>query len=355
MIFAARKWDMSRGCGAARRIGKVLAFVVATVGSAAIAEPAVNQFETKDLEVDAGNLQFQSQNAFSAGQPRRKISESVAGERAFDSNAVVRERLAQELEVHLTDFFRMRVGLEFEKQRLDDPGTLERANAYDSLKLSELAIEGVLVLVPPKDRGLGIGLIAEYQHAMSAQEADTLFMGTILQSVAGPWSATTNLFMVRHFAPVQMQADGQTFRDNKWDFAYAAQVRYKYSETWSFAVEGYGTVDRVIGSGHQSEDALLFGGYDQHRVGPIVYYSFKTGAGRLKDRFGAGKSAATLDGGRKAGGDDDDAPGQGKGGKRLGGQGDDEEPMAIIGFGILAGVTPNTPAVTYKLSLEWEF
>lgn len=330
--------------GLARTIPAALAGIAlsAAVIEAASAGPAVNQFEVKDLEAEAGNLQFQSQNAYSTGQPRRRTIETAPGEYAFDDNSVTRARLAQELEVHLTDFFRMRVGLEFEKQRLDDPGTLDRANSYDSLKLSELAIEGVLILVPPK-HGLGIGLIAEYQHAVSSAEADTLFMGTIVQAVQGPWSATANLFLVKTFSPLAVNEAGEAFRDNKWDFAYAAQLRYRYSQQLAFAIEGYGSLDRIANSGTPSDEALLFGRHDQHRVGPIVYYSFETGAGRLKDRFGAIKGVA----------DDDDGPAA-KGAKS-GKRGDDDDPVATLGFGVLAGVTPNTPDLTYKLSLEVEF
>jgi len=36
------------------------------------AEPAIGQFELKDLEAEPGEIEFQSQNAWSFGQPRRR-------------------------------------------------------------------------------------------------------------------------------------------------------------------------------------------------------------------------------------------------------------------------------------------
>jgi hypothetical protein len=326
----------------------MLAATSAFAAPAAIAGPAVNQFEIKDLEVNFGDLQFQSQNAYSVGSPRRRIFQNDEGELKFDDNSATRDRYAQELEAHLTSFFRMRVGLEFEKERLDDPGTFDRADSYDALKLSEYAIEGVLVLVPvPKAGGIGVGLIAEYQHPNSSREASTLFMGTILQAVQGPWSATADLFLVRWFSPLEEHENGAS-RDNKWDFAYAARVMYTYSETWAFALEGYGTVDRLGNSGSPGEERLLFGDHDQHRIGPVVYYSWKLGGEKVKHRLGLVPKSPQQG--------DDDGP-RANAGKtaRAAGDDDDNEPTATLGFGVLAGVTPSTPAATFKLSLEVDF
>jgi hypothetical protein len=83
-----------------------------------------------------------------------------------------------------------------------------------------------------------------------------------------------------------------------------------FSETWTLTVEAYGTIDRIFGSGNPSESDLLFGDFDQHRIGPILYYNFKP------------------------------AP---------------DGPEVAIGSGILAGLNNNTPDATLKLSVEVEF
>ena len=67
-----------------------------TLVAPAVAGPAVNQFETKDLGVEVGDLQFQSQNAFSTGNPKRAARTDQNGDLKFDDNSVTRERFAQE-------------------------------------------------------------------------------------------------------------------------------------------------------------------------------------------------------------------------------------------------------------------
>ncbi len=358
----------SRRGSSAVRSARVVVLLAAAAGVTpavvvpAVAGPAINQFETKDLEAEPGNIQFQSQNAFMVGNPRRRSALAPGGERVHDNNSVSRERLAQELEVHLTSFFRTRIGLELEKERLDDPGAFNDANAYDGLRATELQFEGVAVLVPvdKKRGGLGVGLIVEYQHALVSGDAHTLYAGTILQAVSGPWSATTNLFAVRHFAPVE-HTDGGDIRDNKWDFAYAAQLKYHHSRAWDFAIEAYGTVDRIGNTGQRDEASLLLGDHDQHRVGPVVYRTFELGGEKMKHRFGTPKRQGKAGAGGVAGvaDDDDDKKGAQKAGKSGGGatddDDDDENPTARVGVGLLAGVTPATPKLTMKLSLEIDF
>lgn len=302
---------------------------------AAAAGPAVNQFEMKDLEVDPGQYQFQSQNAFMMGEPGRRYRLQPGGI-VFDDNTVLRQRHALELESHMTSFFRGRVGIEYEKERIDDPVLASRANAFEDLKLTSVAVEGVLVLVPVKGDGIGLGLMTEYDHALSRKEADNWYIGPILQAQSGPWRLTANLLAVRFFSPSEAGV-----RDDKWDFAYAAQLRYHYDDTWSFALEGYGTVDRLPGTGLPGDADLLFGGHNQHRAGPVIYYTHNLGSGRR------GKA-----GGVKAMAEDDDQPGKGKADSA---DKDDDQPKAILGVGLLAGLTPATPDLTLKWSLEVEF
>jgi hypothetical protein len=309
--------------------------------SAALAGPAINQFEMKDLHVEQGDLQFQSQNAFSAGQPRRAVAETAPGTLAYDDNDLAGERYALELEAHLTSFFRTRVGIEFEKSRLDDPPSLATADAYGSLQLSEVSIEGVAVLVPVKRYGVGLGAIAEYNHALSAAEPDTLFFGPIIEAASGKWHGLADLQFVRFFAPVQ---DG--VRDNKWDFAYSLQVKYDWSDRLAFAIEAYGTLDRIFASGVAPASEALLGTHDQHRVGPVIYWSYGLGGQKLAKSLGLvpaldADEAKPGGKGRRKGGDDDG--------------GGDDEPTATLGVGVLAGLNAATPDLTLKWSLEVEF
>ena len=137
----------------------------------AFAGPAVNQFEVKDLDSGPGDLEFQSQNAWTTGQPRRRSAIVAPGEKAFDDNTVIKQREALEIQLGITDWFRVRLGVEFEQERLDNPATLADVNSFASLKFDEVAVEGVLVFVKPKDEGIGLGLLMEYGSPVGEMEA----------------------------------------------------------------------------------------------------------------------------------------------------------------------------------------
>jgi len=64
--------------------------------NAAHAGPGINQFEVKDLEVEVGRWEVQSQNAYSWNQPQRESIEEPPGEIVFDENTVVERRHALE-------------------------------------------------------------------------------------------------------------------------------------------------------------------------------------------------------------------------------------------------------------------
>lgn len=302
-------------------------------------EPAIGQFELKDLEAEPGEVEFQSQNAWSFGQPRRKLDEEAPGAFVFDDNAATKQRHALELEFSLTRWFRTRVGIEYEKERLDEPPSPAAADVYAALELTEVALEGVLILKPVPEGGLGFGLLGEFEHALTAGEMHSVNFGPIIGARLGPWSALLNLMLVKHFGPGEID-DGEIERDDKWDLAYASQLKYTLDERWALALEAYGTFDRLGDTGERDEDAALFGDHDQHRAGPLLYYTWRTGEDRSaglappgqRQRDGAGE------------GDGDDAGG-----------GDDDGVTVSLGTGLLFGLNGNTPATTLKASLELEF
>jgi hypothetical protein len=74
--------------------------------SPAAAEQFMGQFELKTLESAPGRFEFQSQNAWSRGQPARRIASGPDGIE-FDENAVVRQRYALELEMGFTSILQM--------------------------------------------------------------------------------------------------------------------------------------------------------------------------------------------------------------------------------------------------------
>ena len=302
----------------------------------AIAGSSINQFETKDLESEAGDLQFQSQNAIALGQPKRQIHQPTPGTFTFDDNTVTRERYALEMQMGITTWFRTRLGVEFEKERVDDPGSVARANAFEDLHLTGVAMEGVFVFVPVKTQGIGLGLLTEYDHPVRGGSRQFYF-GPIVQAVSGPWTALANLLIVQNYgSPDRARTQPP---DLKRDFAYAAQLQYTLSPAWALALEAYGTIDRIGGSGHQSPEQAAFGSFDQHRIGPVVYYRFAPNGTNPSSAQGKAR-VRSLDK------DDDNAAGK---------DGDDKTTNVSVGLGVLFGLTNHTPDETLKLSLEVNF
>lgn len=268
------------------------------------AGPAVNQFEVKDLEVEVGRWEFQSQNAYLWNQPDRKWIEVMPGEFAFDDNTVIRQRYALELELGVTSRFRSRFGIELEQERVDDPSSVANRNDFNSLELEELALEGVFVLLPVAETGVGFGLLAEYQYTLEGSEADSFVLGPIVEMVGEHWSMILNPALVQFFNGAD--------EDDKLDFSYAIQLAYSVSDEWLLAVEAYGTIDRLGSTGMPGMETLLFGDHDLHRLGPIAY---------LQKDFGRGKDQSEL----------------------------------RLGVGLFVGLNDNTAGGTFKLSIEYEF
>lgn len=298
----------------------------------AFAGPAVNQFEVKDLEVEQGEVEIEDQSDFITSQPRRKFVEGD-DEIEFDDNEIARQRHEIEIGFGLTNWLKVSAGLEFEEERVDDPPSFGKANDFESLTLTESSVTGLVVLVPLKDNGIGLGAYAELQLPAS-QEARTLFIGPIVQAKSGPFSATGNFAFVKFMGGEQEfeeDASGEEVklpRDEKWDFAYFTQVKYDATETFALALEAYGTIDRLGDSGNATEAAKAIGDQDQHRIGPAAYYTFKGPA-----------KASAKDDDDGAGGDDDD----------------DEGGNVTVGAGVLFGLNDNTPDTTIKTGLEVEF
>lgn len=318
--------DLKRAVAAALLLG---------LATPVYAGPAINQFEIKDLQSGPGDFEFQSQNAWSTGQPRRAARQTVPGELLLDDNSVTRQREALEVQLGVTDWFRVRLGVEYEQSRLDDPAFLSDADRFGSLKFSEVSIEGVVVLVRPKKEGIGLGLLMEYNSPVHDKEvASEFFFGPIVEARTGPWSAIVNLAMVAYIGGSALPGDTAFRRDEKWDFAYFTQIKYDFSKQWALALEAYGTVDRLGNSGSRNAAVALFGDHDQHRLGPIAYYRFFPCPPSLMKA-----EHHTTD---MAAGDDDDA-------------GEVKQWSVTTGLGVLFGLNENTPDFTYKLSVEVDY
>jgi hypothetical protein len=298
-------------------VGSVCVLAFATP---ALADPAIGQFELKNLESGPGYMEFQSQNAWTFGQPRRE-SAVVDGETIYDDNSVVRQREALEMELGFTRYLKMRIGIEFEEERIEEPRSPDEAEAYSSLKLDEIGTELIAIFIPRDGDGFGFGTVVEFERPLEREEQMSLIMGPIFEYAAGPWLLAAIPMAVYDFGG-EPEEDGT--RDDKWDFAYAAQLAYEFSETWTLAIEAYGTVERLGNTGTRGEAARAFGDHDQHRIGPILYYSYDFGRSLRPDPM------------RNE-------------------DGEIETSELTIGVGFLAGLNDNTPDGTLKLSVEVDF
>lgn len=290
--------------------------------------PAINQFELKDLESAPGYRQFQSQNAWSSGQPSREAAVNGAGEQVFDDNSVARQREALEMEMGLAAWLKFRIGIEFEEERLDDPLSMSEVNDFESLKLTEMGGEIIAVLVPRKGNGFGLGFVTEVERPLQRGEQMQLNTGPIIEWASGAWSATLVPTVVQYFGG-DPNEEGQ--RDNKRDFAYAVQAMYTTSPAWAFALEAYGTLDRIGDSGNATASQGLFGEHDQHRIGPVIYITRPVttlSAGAIESR-----QAGNLE--------------------KM--ESDDDGSTMTVGLGYFAGLNSATPSSTLKLSVELDF
>jgi len=161
-------------------------------------------------------------------------------------------------------------------------------------------------------------LLAELEFAVQDDDqSKSITFGPILQFALDSWQALANVYRIYNF---DCEDDG------KWDFAYATRILYQHTKHWGLAVEAYGTIDRLDDSGNFSEESLQFGDHDQHRIGPIVYYSFDMGW-NPKALYGINQGT----------------------------HGDDQHSELSIGIGWFFGMNNNTPDYTFKWSIEYEF
>jgi len=281
----------------------------------AVAGPALDQYEIKSLETEPGAIEFQSQNDFSSGNPRRRVSPDGAGVIA-DTNTVTRQREGLEVEIGLTSFVKLRLGVEFEQGRIDDPKSFSDAQRMGPLEFDGYGAETIWTIVPRKGDGVGAGFLVQWDQSAHSEEASTLTIGPIIEWQKGAWSATLNPTVIQYFG-------GEPEDKNKVDFGYAARVMYRSSKEYALALESYGGVERISGN-NIGEAERLFGKFNQYRLGPVFYWTF---------------------------GDDDDDDAL-SGNKKAKAERDVE---TTIGTGLLLGLNKDTPSTTLKLSLEIDY
>ena len=292
---------------------------------------AEHLLEIEQPKVEAGEIEIEYRGDYHFQQPRRRFIQSP--ELVFDDNGFNRQRHTIGIGYGLTKWLGLLVGLEAEQARFEDAESFAGARGFDELKVTEIELEGTVVLVPAGKNGFAAAALIQQHFALEQDEAHQLFLGTALQYVLGPWSATANLYAVKNIGG-RGERDGASIRDERWDFQYAAQVKYQVNSRLALALEGYGVVERLGNSGTKSDERQLFGDFDRHLLGPAIYYSWRDDD-RTATQPGKGLRVRSADANDQNG----DKPG----------------PTYSMGAGVLFGLTESTSDVVLKWTLGVEF
>lgn len=314
-------------------------FLGALLGGGGSASAQLNQFEIRQPKVEAGEVELEYLGDYHFGQPRRRFIDVAPGELELDGNEFNRQRHTIGLSYGLTKWLSLQIAAEAEQERFEEAESLARARSFDDLKFTEVEFESTIVLIPtPKSGGFGLAALIEYNLPFNRNESDQLFLGSAAQYAWGPWTATANLYAVKHFGGRE-ELDGARISDERWDFQYAAQLKFRINDTIALALEGYGVVERPDDSGTKSEERKLFGDFDRHLLGPVLYYSWGGANGRPAPKAGKRLRVRDTDSNDKNGDDN----------------GSSEGPTCTLGAGVLFGLSDNTSNVALKWSLEVEF
>jgi hypothetical protein len=296
----------------------------------------INQLEIRVPKVEAGEVEIEYLGDYHFQRPRRRFIEEPPGSGAliFDDNEFNRQRHTFGIGYGLTNWLSLQVAVEAEQARFEDAETTAKANAFGELKLTEIQLEGTIVLVPAGKHGFSIAALIEHNIALERGEAHQLFLGTAVQYALGPWSATANLYAVKNIGGRE-ERDGMLIRDERWNFQYAAQVKYKVSDSFALALEAFGVVERLGNSGTKSQERDLFGDFDRHLLGPVFYYRWGADDDRAAKKTGKGPRVRNADADDK--------------------NGDKDGPSYTLGAGVLFGLNENTSDVVLKWTLGVEF
>lgn len=310
-----------------RAAASSVAFAV-LVGAPACAQ----QLEIKEPKVEAGEVEIEYLGDYHFGQPRRRSIEPSPGSLLFDDNEAIRQRHSVGIGYGLTNWLGVELGVEAEQERFEEAETLAGAKAFDDLKVTEIELAATIVLLPAGKHGFTAAALVQHNTVLERGEARQLFLGTALQYARGQWSATANLYAVKNIGGREERGDA-FISDERWDFQYAAQIKYQVNGSFALALEGFGVVERLGNSGTRSEERELFGDFDRHLVGPAVYYSWGGDGERAARKAGTGLRLRTADA--------DDGSG--------------DAPSYSLGAGVLFGLNDNTSDVVLKWALGVEF
>jgi len=211
------------------RVGAVLAI---GLGAAATAAPAQAEFKLRYPFVDY-----------------REIELEHNGDTTFDKSKSGKnnnQSYTNEIEVGATPFWL--VGLEAESGAL--PG--------ENLRYEATTVENVFQLTPQGKYWADLGFFAEYSHAASRHDADSVTFGPLIQKELSDVMGTDTV----HTLNLLFSKEVGRNRTDATPFFYAWQSRLRLDPHFEPGIEIFGQIDDVEAPGKLADQ--------QHRVGPVV-------------------------------------------------------------------------------------
>lgn len=257
-------------------------FVAMLLGAAALAAPAqASVFDVKGSDVTKGETEIGTNSAFFNG---------------FPENAD-RLRSSHELAIGygFTDWLKAGAKLSF-----DHP-------ADEGFRLSTAGIE-TQIMFKKFEGGLGLGWFTGVDVRVHRDETNTATFGPVIQLGTEQTQLLLNPFFAKTFGPN---------REEGIEFSYAWAIKQLLREGFSIGIEGYGSIPDI---GHHAGID-----FQEHRIGPVVYYERSLGGGR-----GNGRGLSIKDVGSKVGDKDDGGP------------------KLAIEAGVLFGLTEGTQDTAFK-------
>ena len=160
------------------------------------------------------------------------------------------------------------------------------------IQATHAAVESIFVLRPMTDGSLGLGLFAALEGSLHRSSTNAFVIGPIVAARWGRLTTTINPFFEETFGRNREEGIALT---------YGLQTKYEVGGGFSIGAEGYGLVENLGDTPRLADQ--------QHRVGPVLFQE------------------VSLREGAKM------------------------EPS----FGILFGLTPATPDVTFRLNVDFHF
>jgi len=157
-----------------------------------------------------------------------------------------------------------------------------------SLRATNVALENTIEILEQGVNGLGVSLFASVEPRIHRDATNEVELGPIFSFAIGEVETTVNAFFEKTF--------GRN-REEGWGHGYAVQSKIEIDEGFGVGVEAFGEIENIGDVPAVREQ--------EHRLGPVVYFEMPVG--------------------------------------------DDQE--LTMDFGVLFGLTPQTPDVAVKWSI----